>query len=74
MTKLETITSTFLGSAQLDKTLEDKALSADSEDCIIFVTPEWISKPEKWVKLQSLCDKGKLTLVAIDHFSIRKKV
>ena len=61
------ITSTFLGSAQLDKTVEDKALSADSEDCIIFVTPEWISKPEKRVKLQSLCDKGKLSLIAIDE-------
>lgn len=61
------IKSTFLGFAQLDKTVEDRALSADGEDSIIFVTPEWISKPEKRVKLKSLCDRGKLSLIAIDE-------
>ena len=53
------IKSTFLGSAQLDKTVEDRVLSADSKDSIIFITPEWISKPEKREKIKSLCDKGK---------------
>ena len=61
------IKSTFLGSAQLDKTVEDRALSTDGEDFIIFVTPEWISKPEKRVKLKLLCDRGKLSLIAIDE-------
>ena len=61
------IKSTFLGPVKLDKTVEDRALSADSEDSIIFVTPEWISKPEKRVKLKSLCDRGKLSLIAIDE-------
>ena len=52
------IKSTFLGSAQLDITAEDRALSTDGEDFIIFVTLEWISKPEKRVKLKPLCDRA----------------
>ena len=38
------IHAVYLGSAQPDKSLEDQALSPDSSESIIFVTPEWISK------------------------------
>ena len=41
------IKSTLLGSAKLDEIVEDRALSTNCEDSIIFVTPEWISEPEK---------------------------
>ena len=41
------IKATFLGSAQLDKATEDRVFSVDSVEALIFVTPEWISKPDK---------------------------
>ena len=43
--------SVFLGSAQLDKLAEVHALNRDSRDQLIFVTPEWITKPSNQMKL-----------------------
>ena len=38
------IPATFVESAQLDKQIEKDALSPDSKEGIIFVTPEWVAK------------------------------
>ena len=59
------ISSVYLGSAQLDKQAEESAMSLEGEG-LIFVTPEWIAKPEKILALQRLSEAGKLSLIAID--------
>ena len=56
----------YLGSAQLDKQAEESAMSLEGEG-LIFVTPEWIAKPEKISALQRLSEAGKLSLIAIDE-------
>ena len=61
------INCTFLGSAQPDKQAECKALDPNSDISIIFVTPEWISKPDNVSRVQSLATEGKLPLLAIDE-------
>ena len=61
------ISSVLLGSAQLDKRIENCALRPDSKDQIIFVTPEWIAKPDNQRVLHSLNRHGKLSLIAIDE-------
>ena len=60
------ISSVYLGSAQLDKQAEESAMSLEGEG-LIFVTPEWIAKPEKISALQRLSEAGKLSLIAIDE-------
>ena len=61
------IPAIFLGSAQLDKQAESYALQENGEERIIFVTPEWISKPSNKLKLQDLARKNQLSLIAIDE-------
>ncbi len=61
------IPSTFLGSAQLDRSVEVDALKPDSKELLIFVTPEWMSKPSNKCKVQSLAKAKKLALIAIDE-------
>ena len=61
------IPAIFLGSAQLDKQAESYALQENGEERIIFVTPEWISKPCNKLKLQDLARKNQLSLIAIDE-------
>ncbi len=61
------ISSIFLGSAQLDKQAESKALLEGGEERIIFVTPEWISHPNNKSKLRDLENKKQLSLIAIDE-------
>ena len=61
------IPSVFLGSAQIDKGLECRSLMPDSEHVLIFVTPEWVTKTENQLKLQTLVKAGKLSLIAIDE-------
>lgn len=61
------IPAIFLGSAQLDKQAESYALEENGEERIIFVTPEWISKPCNKSKLQDLARKNQLSLIAIDE-------
>ena len=41
------IKAVYLGSAQLDVSVEDHALSPGSDVSLVFVTPEWISKSQK---------------------------
>ena len=38
--------SVYLGSAQCDKLVESKSLDPESDAIIVFVTPEWITKPD----------------------------
>ena len=59
------IHAVFLGSVQPDKSLEDRALSLDSSESIIFVIPEWISKPTNKEKVQQLVRENKLSLIAV---------
>ena len=61
------IPSVFLGSAQLDKSLETQALLPESKELIIFVTPEWVTKPANQIRLQALSRANKLSLFAIDE-------
>ena len=57
----------YLGSAQLDKRTEVSALKHDTKEQIIFVTPEWIAKPENQLAIHSLIKSDKLSLIAIDE-------
>ena len=41
------INAVYLGSAQLDLSVENHALSPESDINLVFVTPEWISKSQK---------------------------
>ena len=52
------IKSTFLGSAQPDKQAESKALDPNSDVYIIFVTPEWIAKPENGHQRQAIITRN----------------
>ena len=61
------IQSVFLGSAQLDKQAEERTLDINSKDLLIFVTPEWISKPSNQVKVNTLVHADQLCLLAIDE-------
>ena len=69
VTKLNTlgVKAVYLGSAQYDKQLEKSCLDPSSEELIIFVTPEWISKPENEQKVQYLEKENKLALIAVDE-------
>ena len=55
------IPSVYLGSAQMDKSVENRALQPDSKEMLIFVTPEWMAKPTSLLKLQSLVRSDKLS-------------
>ena len=61
------IPSVYLGSAQFDKNMEKHALEPDSKHALIFVTPEWVTKPCNLLKMQSLAQSGHLSLIAIDE-------
>ena len=61
------VLSVLLGSSQLDKLAEVRALNPDSKEQLIFVTPEWITKPSNLMKLHSLAHADKLSLIEIDE-------
>ena len=61
------IPATFVGSAQLDKRIENGAFAPDSKEALILVTPEWVAKCTNRARLHSLVQVGKLSLIAIDE-------
>ena len=61
------IKASYLGSAQLDLSVEDQVLSSNSDANLIFVTPEWIVKPDKKAKVQRLAQNQQLCMIAIDE-------
>ena len=61
------ISAAYLGSAQPDKGLEDKVFLGSSPENIIFVTPEWLAKPERKSRVRALAEKNLLTLIAVDE-------
>ena len=61
------IPAIFLGSAQLDTSAESRAFEVDSNFVLIYVTPEWLSKPEKKSMVRTLNSARKLSLIAIDE-------
>ena len=61
------ISSVLLGSAQLDKQVKVQALKPGSKEHLIFVTPEWITKPANQPRLHSLIQANELSLIAIDE-------
>lgn len=61
------IPSAYLGSAQKDKALEDKVFQDDSPEKVIFVTPEWLSKPERKAQVRALAENNALSLIAVDE-------
>ena len=61
------IKATYLGSTQLDLSVEDRVLSSNSDTSLIFVTPEWIVKPDKKAKVQRLAQNRQLCMIAIDE-------
>jgi len=56
----------LVGSAQLDKQVEMCALVPDSK-VLIFITPEWMTKPTNQAKLHTLVCANQLSLIAIDE-------
>ena len=44
--KKKGISTAYLGSAQPDKSVEDRVFLESSPENINFVTPEWLAKPE----------------------------
>ena len=61
------IQSVYLGSAQYDENAEASAFGPTTNECVIFVTPEWICKPSNQAKVQSLQKTKSLALIAIDE-------
>ena len=61
------IHSIFLGSAQMDKHAETRPLEPTGDVTHVFVTPEWITKPENKHKLHLLKRADRLGLIAIDE-------
>ena len=57
----------LVGSAQVDKQVEMHALEPDSKELLIFVTPEWMTKPANQAKLHTLVRANQLSLIAIDE-------
>ena len=47
--------------------MENRVLQADSAENVIFVTPEWISKPEGKEKIKQLVRCNKISLIAVDE-------
>ena len=64
------IKAAYLGSAQLDLSLEQRILSGESDINVVLVTPEWMAKPDKQQKLKSLVEKNKLCLIALDEIHL----
>ena len=61
------IQCTYLGSAQVDKTLETSVFQSQDPYCIIFVTPEWLFR---YVNLRRVVDAAAaktVTLIAVDE-------
>ena len=60
------IKAMYLGSAQLDKTAEDRAFADDSIN-LVYVTPEWIARESNQFKITQLQANDRLSLIAIDE-------
>ena len=56
----------YLGSAQMDKSVEEQSLQKNADINLIFVTP-WISKVENKQKIVELVEHNRLALVAFDE-------
>ena len=62
------ISAVYFGSAQIDPNSESKALCAESNTLVIFVSPEWLfSDKHNYLKIQALNDNNRLGLIAIDE-------
>ena len=61
------ISATFLGSAQLDKSLEGSVFFGDTNIKVLFVTPEWLFSSNKMALVKGISESGRLRLVAIDE-------
>ena len=62
------ISAVYLGSAQIDPNAESKALCAESNVLVVFVSPEWLfSDKNNHIKIQALSDSNRLGLIAIDE-------
>ena len=62
------ISAVYFGSAQIDPNSESKALCAELNTLVIFVSPEWLfSDKHNYLKIQALNDNNQLGLIAIDE-------
>lgn len=61
------ISSVYLGSAQFDESIEKHVFEPNSQESLIFVTPEWITKPVNLIKIQLLASRDQLSLIAINE-------
>ena len=60
------ISAVYLGSAQTDPSVESKALSAESNTSLVFVSPEWLFNDKgNYLKIQALTGTNKIGLIAI---------
>jgi len=57
------ISAVYLGSAQTDPSAESKALGAESNASLVFVSPEWLfSEKGNYMKIQTLTSAKKIGL------------
>lgn len=42
-------------------------MKPDSRECLLFVTPEWVTKPANQARVHHLVQANKLSLIAIDE-------
>ena len=64
------LNSVYLGSAQYDKLMESKSIDPESDEIIIFITPEWRNKPDNQMNIER---EKKLALIAIDEAHVSGK-
>ena len=65
--KRQGVSSTYLGSAHHDKTLEHNILHGNTDITVLFVTPEWLFSSNKIELVRQLVQEKKVALIAVDE-------
>ena len=61
------LNAAYLGSVQMDKTIEQKSFNPKEKIDLIYVTPEWITKDENLDEVLELIRSERLALIAFDE-------
>ena len=61
------ISTTFLGTAQPDKSLEKRIFQGNTDVKVLFVTPEWLFSSNKLSLVKEMALTGKIGLIAVDE-------
>ena len=65
--KRQGVSSTYLGSAHHDKTLEHNILHGNTDITVLFVTPEWLFSSNRIELVRQLVQEKKIALIAVDE-------